>query len=204
MNGKSIIPRMFLVISVLTALTLINASPAQAAWGHDGGWGHDRGGWGHHHYPYGRSVVVLPRHSISIVIGTGSFFYSDGFFYQHRDRDYEVVPAPIGAVVYSIPWGCNRVVIAGFPYYSYEGVYYRRLARGYEVVEPPVDYEPQVAEVHTPSPQSQDAFTVNIPNANGGYTAVTLKRSGQGFVGPQGEYYSEFPKIDQLRAMYAK
>jgi hypothetical protein len=54
------------------------------------------------------------------------------------------------------------------------------------------------------SPDNGDAITVNIPNNKGGYTAVVLKRSGNGFVGPQGEFYSEFPKVSQLQTMYGK
>ena len=49
-----------------------------------------------------------------------------------------------------------------------------------------------------------DSFTVNIPNYKGSYTPVTLTRSGTGFIGPQGEYYPEFPKIKQLKEMYGK
>ena len=49
-----------------------------------------------------------------------------------------------------------------------------------------------------------DSITVNIPNDKGGYNAVVLKPSGKGYVGPQGEFYSEFPKISQLQVMYGK
>lgn len=56
----------------------------------------------------------------------------------------------------------------------------------------------------TPPPAQQNAFTVNIPNDHGGYTAVVIKRSGNGFTGPQGEFYPEFPKVFQLRIMYGK
>lgn len=51
---------------------------------------------------------------------------------------------------------------------------------------------------------NEDSFSVNIPNSKGGYTAVTLKASGKGFIGPQGEFYFEFPKVSQLKAMYGK
>ena len=51
---------------------------------------------------------------------------------------------------------------------------------------------------------NNDSFTINIPNNKGGYTAVVLKRSGNGYVGPQGEFYADFPKVDQLQAMYGK
>ena len=51
---------------------------------------------------------------------------------------------------------------------------------------------------------SGDTVTVNVPNNNGGYTAVVLKRSGNGYVGPQGEYYDQVPSTEQLQAMYGK
>lgn len=55
------------------------------------------------------------------------------------------------------------------------------------------------------SPAAQpDEFTVNVPNDRGGYTAVVIKRSGNGFTGPQGEFYPEFPKVSQLKIMYGK
>lgn len=56
----------------------------------------------------------------------------------------------------------------------------------------------------SPDQGSGDSVTVNVPNKNGGYTPVVLKKSGSGYVGPQGEYYSEFPKVSQLQAMYSK
>jgi hypothetical protein len=51
---------------------------------------------------------------------------------------------------------------------------------------------------------SGDTATVNVFNSNGGYTAVVLKRSGNGYVGPQGEYYDQIPTTAQLQAMYGK
>ena len=49
---------------------------------------------------------------------------------------------------------------------------------------------------------SGDTVTVNVPNNNGGYSAVVLKRSGNGYLGPQGEYYEQVPSTAQLQAMY--
>lgn len=51
---------------------------------------------------------------------------------------------------------------------------------------------------------SGDTVTVNVPNSSGGYTAVVLKRSGNGYVGPQGEYYDQVPSTVQLQAMYGR
>ena len=47
-----------------------------------------------------------------------------------------------------------------------------------------------------------DSFTVNVPNSQGGYTALVIQSSGSGYVGPQGEYYSSFPSVPQLQATY--
>ena len=60
--------------------------------------------------------------------------------------------------------------------------------------------------IQSPSPLvTQPAeITVNIPNIHGGYNAVVIRKSGDGFVGPQGEYYPEFPKIFQLQMKYEK
>jgi len=72
---------------------------------------------------------------------------------------------------------------------------------------PPVVVE-QPATVVTQAPPSAtyagDTVTVNVPNSNGGYTAVVLKRSGNGWLGPQGEYYDQVPTTAQLQAMYGK
>ncbi len=48
------------------------------------------------------------------------------------------------------------------------------------------------------------SYVVNVPNSKGNYTAVIIKRAGSGFTGPQGEYYTEFPRIEQLKVMYEK
>ena len=64
---------------------------------------------------------------------------------------------------------------------------------------------PVVVEQTSPSTiYSGDTVTVNVPNSNGTYTAVVLKRSGNGYVGPQGEYYDQIPTTVQLQAMYGK
>jgi hypothetical protein len=60
------------------------------------------------------------------------------------------------------------------------------------------------APVVTPPLQSTESFTINIPNVQGGHVTVVIKRSGNGFVGPQGEYYEQFPSVAQLQAMYVK
>jgi hypothetical protein len=85
------------------------------------------------------------------------------------------------------------------------------VAGGYQVVSPPVLVQPSVVvaapsviSLSSPTTTTPEEFIVNVPNSQGGYTAVNVKRSGSGFIGPQGEFYNEFPKVQQLRVMYAK
>jgi len=76
-------------------------------------------------------------------------------------------------------------------------------------IQKPVYEEPAPVVVDQPSgvpttTYAGDSVTVNVPNSNGGYTAVVLKRSGNGYVGPQGEYYDQIPTTAQLQAMYGR
>ena len=73
------------------------------------------------------------------------------------------------------------------------------------VAAPVVYAQPQQVVVTQPYVNGgQDTFPVNVPNNSGGYITVVIKRSGNGYVGPQGEFYAQFPAVSQLKAMYAK
>jgi len=103
------------------------------------------------------------------------------------------------------PWGPyyhDYVYYEPYPYYV---VYQQPVV--YQ--EPVTVYQPATTVVQSspaPAPVTAEGsdFTVNIPNSRGGYTVVTLKRSGTGFTGPQGEFYPEFPKVEQLKVMYGQ
>ncbi len=76
-------------------------------------------------------------------------------------------------------------------------------------IQKPVYEQPAPAVVTQPAQvpstvYSGDTVTISVPNSNGGYTAVVLKRSGNGYVGPQGEYYDQVPSTEQLQAMYGR
>jgi hypothetical protein len=116
-----------------------------------------------------------------------------------------VVPAPVGAVVTTIPSGAQQVLVGDTLGYVVNGVTYRKTVNGYEVMPPPTVVVQQVVTAAPEAPAaSTNAFTVNIPNAKGGFTPVELKRSGTNFIGPQGELYTEFPRVEQLKLMYGK
>jgi hypothetical protein len=156
--------------------------------------------------------------------GRDRHFYRNGGWYRHGwlGFDIAVTALAIGVLIESLPPRCETIVVAGNPYYYYGNYYYRPYPYGgYVVVPPPVmapvivqqSVEPPVVVAPAPAYQApavpstssaaaqQSSFTVNVPSP-GGYTSVTLKRSGIGFIGPQGEYYADFPSIEQLQVMY--
>jgi hypothetical protein len=74
-----------------------------------------------------------------------------------------------------------------------------------DLVLEPQSVTPAVPVVVAPADnQLVDTVTVNIPNSVGGYNTLNLKRAGDGFIGPQGEFYSTFPTFQQLMLMYGK
>ena len=201
--------------------------------GGPGGGGAGPGGPGGHggpFYPPGRCFDVLPLSAAMLFIAGVTYYYCEGVFYQRRVNTYVVVPAPVGAVVTTVPTGAQVIVVDGVPYYTVNNVTYMYTPYGYQVVPQPAIVQTVVqpsvvvvpntaAATQTAAPaaakstventdvsatNAQDSFTVNIPNSKGTYTPVTLKRSGNGFIGPQGEYYPQFPSIEQLKVMYAK
>jgi len=140
--------------------------------------------------------------------------YYDGYAYPYYAPYYADPYYPSYAVVAASSY--QPVVINGFTYYVNNGVYYIYTQYGYQAVATPagasapvIQAAPVTATVMAVSPvsasiDSDDSFTINVPNDKGGYSAVLLKRSGKGFIGPQGEFYSEFPKVSQLKLMYGK
>jgi hypothetical protein len=151
--------------------------------------------WHHDHGYIGVNLGVWP----------GSYYYGDPYYPYYADPYY----APGYVVVQSSSF--QPVVVNGVTYYVNNGVYYLYTQYGYQAVATPAGVSAPVVQATaatvTAAPASantDDSITLNIPNNKGGYTAVVLKRSGNGFVGPQGEFYSDFPKVSQLQVMYGK
>lgn len=161
----------------------------------------------HDHPHFGLHVPFLPEICFSLMVGGLMYYYYDGLYYRRFDRDYVVVEPPAGAIVRVVPGDFKSVVINGVTYYTDNGMYYIYTPQGYQIVPAPVVVTPALPVspmVITQTPSQEESFTLNIPNDKSGYVSVIIKRSGNGFVGPQGEYYPEFPKVSQLKVMYAK
>ena len=53
------------------------------------------------------------------------------------------------------------------------------------------------------SVQEQAMTTIiNVNNSNGSTTPVTIRKAGNQYVGPRGEYYNALPTVEQLRPVY--
>jgi hypothetical protein len=148
--------------------------------------------------------------------GGDKHYYRDGKWYRHGWLGFDIAVSAltIGALIDSLPPRHTTIVVAGTPYYYYSNYYYQPYPYGgYVVVPPPmlaqsVTVVPQAAPIAAAimqsQPQVREASTINIPNTRGGYTAVMLTKAGTGYVGPQGEYYSDNPTVEQLKVLYGK
>jgi hypothetical protein len=159
---------------------------------------------------------------VALSIAGAEFLYTAGMFYRSTPAGYVVVPAPMGAVVPALPPGYTVVYMGGTPYYYYGNAYYMVAPNGYVVTAPPaiaapMTVAPAATQVQAPVPapvaQQATAATANtpsdavetyIPNGNGSFTVVTLRKTEKGFLGPQGEFYADHPTEEQLKARYCK
>jgi hypothetical protein len=127
-------------------------------------------------------------------------YYADPYYADPYYSGYVVAPSS----------SYQPVVVNGVTYYVNNGVYYIYTQYGYQAVATPAGaaavpvIQPATVTAVPASVDTDDSFTINIPNNKGGYTTVILKKSGNGFVGPQGEFYTEFPKVSQLQVIYGK
>ncbi len=194
--------KLLLLVPITGVMFLSTPSWAESSWSVNIGLG-DRGFHHREHRVLSHDYRTYRHHG-------HRYYFSDGYFYEGGPGKYVIVNPPIGVIVSNVPSGCRQHWINGRVYYEYNNIYYVPGLAGYQVVAPPVTVVEPTTYVSNASTQTtviannQDDLTINIPNSQGGFTPVTLKRSGNGFLGPQGEYYSEFPKVAQLKTMYVK
>jgi hypothetical protein len=167
----------------------------------------------HPRYPgIGRRLREIPRHPVTLYIGQQPCFYSDGVFFQRAQSQFVVISPPVGCVVSALPVGFRSLPQSG--HYFAHGVFYRQVDRGFQVVSPPEPVEPPAVLAPPPSPSQERSvvtspqkpttelpLTINIPSYKG-VIPIVLQRSGSGYVGPQGEYYTTYPTVEQLKLIY--
>jgi len=180
---KHILKNKLLIIIVLLLTFSLFYSSNAFAWG-------GRGGHGHYYY-------------------RGGHWYSSGWFWGSF-----ATGLAIGTIVATLPPYYETVYVSGAPYYYYDSIYYRPCPSGYVVVPAPATTTIVTAPAGTnvvtaptvtqPKVISGQTIVINIPNASGGYTPVTLTKHKTGYIGPQGEYYEGHPTVEQLRVLYGR
>ena len=176
-------------LCMLLAVVFLTLScvPAFAAWG--GGRGGGRGG----------DRYVYRNHR---------YYRESGYWW-----DFGVTALAVGAILASRPDNGRYVVINGQSYYYCDGNYYQQVPQGYVIVQQPVVvsapatnyYVAPAAPVVVQAPAGEgQPIEVNVPNSDGTFTKITLFKHGNGYKGPQGEFYQGNPTVDQLRALYGR
>ena len=169
--------------------------------------------------PYG-TYVAAPVSYVPVIASGVEYYYANGSFYRRFGDAYLAAPAPRGAIVRTIPRDYKPIVIDGVTYYIVHGSVYMQTASGYQVmpqkpfmIEKYADEQknminiPAQTAIVSQQPvaaNAEESFIVNIPNSKGGYTPIDIKKSGDGYTGPQGERYQEFPKVEELKTRYLK
>ena len=75
--------------------------------------------------------------AIAIDVANRPYHYYNGVFYAPYNNGYQVVPAPPGAYVPSIPEGFQQLSVGGQAYYYFGGAFYVLNGNQYEVVQAP-------------------------------------------------------------------
>lgn len=79
----------------------------------------------------------LPAGYRTLKIANRILYYLNGLFYQSTPYGYQVVTAPMGAIVRELPFGCYQILYGGTIYYVYNNTYYVQQPMGYSIVTPP-------------------------------------------------------------------
>ncbi len=81
----------------------------------------------------GIRIRVLPKGHISFVINNRAYFYHDGVYYTKRrlGRVYEVIDAPIGAVIHYLPLSAERIRINGRHFFECNLTIYKKIRSSY-------------------------------------------------------------------------
>lgn len=88
-------------------------------------------------HPIGFFLASMVSAAIIIDVANRPYHYADGVFYAPYNNGYQVVPAPPGAYVPSLPEGFQQLSVGGQDYYYFGGAFYILNGNQYEVVQAP-------------------------------------------------------------------
>lgn len=93
--------------------------------------------WGPVWHPFGFFVAALATTAIIVSIENAQYHYDQGVWYQPYNGGYQVVNAPVGATVTTLPSNTQTVVVnETVNNYYYGGSFYEKNDKGYTVVPP--------------------------------------------------------------------
>jgi hypothetical protein len=93
--------------------------------------------WGPHWHPLGFFLTALAADAIYFSFNNQRYYYDDGCYYLPSNGGYSVVPAPIGAMVGSLPDGYETTMVGNDTFYYFGGAFYIQTDQGYQVVAAP-------------------------------------------------------------------
>jgi hypothetical protein len=93
--------------------------------------------WGPHWHPVGFFLSALAADAIWFNFSGQRYGYDDGVYYLPENGGYDVVPAPIGAVVGGLPDGYETTMVGNDTFYYFGGAFYVATDQGYQVVAAP-------------------------------------------------------------------
>ncbi|HMI59425.1 MAG TPA: DUF6515 family protein, partial [Puia sp.] len=93
--------------------------------------------WGPRWHPLGFFLTALAADAIYFSLNNQRYYYDAGCYYVPSNNGYSVVPAPVGAVVSSLPEGFETTMVGNDYYYYFGGAFYINSGQGYQVVPAP-------------------------------------------------------------------
>jgi len=91
--------------------------------------------WGPVWHPWGFFVAALATTAIIVSIENAQYHYDQGVWYQPYNGGYQVVSAPVGGTITTLPPNAQTVVVnETVNNYYYGGDFYEKTEKGYSVV----------------------------------------------------------------------
>jgi hypothetical protein len=94
--------------------------------------------WGPSWHPLGYFWAgALAADAFYFNLANQAYYYDDGVYYEPYNGGYNVVAAPVGAIVASLPPGYETVQVGDDTFLYYGGTFYVQTDQGYQVVVAP-------------------------------------------------------------------
>jgi len=91
--------------------------------------------WGPVWHPWGFFVAALATTAIIVSVENAQYHYDQGVWYQPYNGGYQVVSAPVGGTITTLPPNAQTVVVnETVNNYYYGGDFYEKTEKGYSVV----------------------------------------------------------------------